>query len=199
MLSPHLGEVTRASGRAGLVCAGLLRRKHIFCSILFVLRTRRHDDGTMARRYTARQHDDGTTTGQQRMTTQRTTTWTTARRERQKPAHGYQKTFCSRRAGCIGEIKWPFRVVGKTPPIRRAAHNRSLLVTPKTRRHDDGSTVRRPDCTQRRSTGKQLVQSSGNQTARAPHTRVDDSTATAPLGSWCLVLCEASCIGGKLW
>ena len=35
-LSPHLGVVPRASGRAGLVCAGLLRRKNI--SILFLSR-----------------------------------------------------------------------------------------------------------------------------------------------------------------
>ena len=28
----HLGEVPRASGRAVLICAGLLRRKHVFCS-----------------------------------------------------------------------------------------------------------------------------------------------------------------------
>ena len=32
-LSPHLGEATRAHGRAELSCAGLLRRKHRFCSI----------------------------------------------------------------------------------------------------------------------------------------------------------------------
>ena len=34
-LSPHLREVPRTSGRAGLVCAGLLRRKNIFYSILY--------------------------------------------------------------------------------------------------------------------------------------------------------------------
>ena len=41
-LRPHVGEVPRASGRAALVCAGLLRRKStlyvcsvLFCSILF--------------------------------------------------------------------------------------------------------------------------------------------------------------------
>ena len=33
--SPHLGEVPRASGRVGLVGAGLLRRTNIFYSILF--------------------------------------------------------------------------------------------------------------------------------------------------------------------
>ena len=38
-VSPHLGEVPHASGRAGLVCAGLLRRKHLFYSGLVWSRT----------------------------------------------------------------------------------------------------------------------------------------------------------------
>ena len=33
-VSPHLGEAPRASGRSGLVCAGLIRRKHRFYSML---------------------------------------------------------------------------------------------------------------------------------------------------------------------
>ena len=109
---------------------------------------RRH--AAMARRHTARRHDDGTATGQQRTTAniEDDDPRTTAQRERQKPAHGYQKAFYSR---CVGHIETPQRalwlLVTPDPPIRRPARNRSHLVTPNntTAHRWSWSTSQRPD------------------------------------------------------
>ena len=96
-----------------------------------------HSDNndTTTRRHTARWHDHRTTTaedngrGRRQMTTAEDDGPDDSTTRTAKGRTLLEKAFCSRRAGGIGETKRPFRFldVGKTPPIRGRARDRTVF------------------------------------------------------------------------